>query len=91
MQNFAYGASLRARVMGMLKAVIVMASLGLLISQAMASTATTTSLSFSPASPVGKSVSIALSATVTGSSPSGQVTFMNGSTSLGTAPVHSGV
>ena len=90
MQKLAYGASLRARVLSVCKLVLFLASLGVLVGQAFALGSTTTSLSISPASPVGKSQSVTLSATVVGSAPTGNVSFMNGSTNLGSALLNNG-
>lgn len=60
------------------------------VSIAQAQTATSTTLAASP-SPATYGQSVALTATVSGSSPSGAVTFMDGSNALGTATLNAGV
>ncbi|HEY8023549.1 MAG TPA: Ig-like domain-containing protein, partial [Burkholderiaceae bacterium] len=57
---------------------------------ALALTSTTTTLTLSPASPVGKGQTVVLTATVVGASPTGNVTFMNGATNLGSRSLTSG-
>ena len=68
---------------------LILTLLTLVVPLASAATSTTTSLAAS-ANPVVTGQSITLTATVTGTSPTGTVTFMDGGTSLGTGSVSAG-